>query len=175
MKKKLGILSIILGVILIGGFTYQYFIEKVLGSTVDGRYFIGSGVATTSGVYLTGTASSTSQIIPLGDTIDEVAIKLLFNASSSLTRFDWKYEFSDNQIDWYSPLIATTTDTYPEYLSVASSTPTFYRYLTGSTATIKLFDQQSSIAADYMKITVQLGAAGYHGYVWGEVKPIRHQ
>jgi hypothetical protein len=174
MNKKL--LAVIFVLLVFGGiFAVSKLTQKPddssMGSVVDGRYFIGSGVSTsTNAAYLNGNASTTSQIIPVKE-FDEVAVTLALTASSTTSSFNWKYEFSNNKVDWYGLINASSTDI--NHVQISSTTPTFYKITPSTTDTIFLKDNIKDINDDYMRITVQLGTVAQHGSVWGELRPIR--
>lgn len=136
---------------------------------------------TTSPNYMTpGTATTTLTFnsTTQGDRAlpDELNLYLQSTASTSATVWEWKYQYSMNNIDWFDEDMQTPSaltpglDTYEH-----ASTTITHRWNPGSTTastTRKIFDVPT-YGARYIRAVIGIGIGTANGSLWAELVPIK--
>ena len=120
---------------------------------ISGDFFVlenhKSNISTTTPIYLTASGASTTVEFYTGDA-DLLSINLLAVASSTSAKLIWKYEYSDNMIDWYQESGATENSSIS---TTYGATGILYDWTPGTTsASFRNFSEEV-VAAKYTRIT----------------------
>lgn len=110
MKKFLAIVSVCAGVFLTLLAVISFNTASANRSSLVYAYQNDNTKATTSISYMTaGVSTTTSQTFKTA-LADQLDLNIMMVASSTASTLNWRYEFSDNNVDWYTESGDTTSN-----------------------------------------------------------------
>ena len=148
-----------LGIIAIG--LLFFVVKQVLAVSVLETDVKPLGLSTTTPEYLTtGGSAATTDVIDLRG-IDHVDMNIQLTGSSTDSVLNWKYEFSDDNIDWFGEDLAQTSSA----TSISHSSTTLnHTWEPDTTSEVRKNIGIEPVASRYMRVV--FSTTGANGSVW---------
>lgn len=123
-------------------------------------------VATTTAFYMTAGTATTTYPFNTWD-IDKSDVFINATASTTAATLNWKYEYSNNNVDWFGEDAYTVTSNI--LYTHASTTVVHSRLLNNATAsTTRFVVTFSDIASNFKRIVFSLPVGSTNASVWAE-------
>lgn len=162
MKKFLAISAVCVSMFLTFAAIFMFNSASANRSALVYKYQNDNTKATTSIAYMTagtGTTTSPTFVTALADQLD---LNIVLSASSTASTLNWRYEFSDNNVDWYTEAGDTTSNATTSILTRDGKiySWTFASSTTGSGNDTRAFQHVKikDIAAAYTRVIFFLPA-----------------
>ena len=152
-------------------------VKKAEGSSVTETASLTS--ASSSPVYLQSSLSNFDSHTIIMNIADAEGLGLfaIYTPSSTLASLQWKYEYSNNRIDWFGETVASSTDSYKTgYIAHASSTPMINRWSPATSIRTQGFFDIPNVNANWIKVSFQNGTSSAttvcDGSLWAELRAV---
>ena len=128
-----------------------------------------NSVASSTPTYLATSTEPTTMIFSIGSA-EQLDLNIQFQASSTATRLDWNYEFSNDRIDWFGEDSKTITS---DTVTTHGAATTTHRWTPGLTTIARKNLSIDNINGEWIKISFRRGVTYENGTLWAEVRGLQ--